>query len=215
MTNFHGLLDSFINIHEAITNKTNDCKNRILSYVLPLYGKYLDAYKKNYDSEGVKEEEKRGSDYKRFEIIYDRNQWPKSTKKEESEPKKPDDIQKPLWVKINKNRFDSLIQDVYSNLNNNEFKTTVNKKAYGWKNVKTFLEKITTQKIGEENAKELYSDLITPEITELENAKGKGKNKRHKILEFLENLKLIFTGAYLHYKNVPSESEKVLQREQN
>ena len=46
MTNFHGLLDSFINIHEAITNERNDRKNRILSYVIPLYDKYLDAYKK-------------------------------------------------------------------------------------------------------------------------------------------------------------------------
>ena len=88
MTNFHGLLDSFINIHEAITNERNDRKNRILSYVIPLYDKYLDAYKKNYDSKGVKEEEKRGRDYKRFEIIYNRNQGPKSTKKEESEKKK-------------------------------------------------------------------------------------------------------------------------------
>ena len=205
MTNFHGLLDSFINIHEAITNERNDRKNRILSYVIPLYDKYLDAYKKNYDSKGVKEEEKRGRDYKRFEIIYNRNQGPKSTKKEESETKKTDEIQKPLCVKINKNGFDSLTQDVYSNLNNNEFKTTVNKKAYGQKNVKTFLEKIITQKISEENAKELYSDLTTPELTELENAKGKGKNKRHKILEVLGYLKLVFTGAYLHYKNVPSE----------
>ena len=131
MTNFHGLLDSFINIHEAITNERNDRKNRILSYVIPLYDKYLDAYKKNYDSKGVKEEEKRGRDYKRFEIIYNRNQGPKSTKKEESETKKTDEIQKPLCVKINKNGFDSLTQAVYSNLNNNEFKTTVNKKAYG------------------------------------------------------------------------------------
>ena len=50
------------------------------------------------------------------------------------------------------------------------------------------------------NAKELYSDLITPEITELENAKDKGKN--NKILEVLENLESVFTGAYFHYKNL-------------
>ena len=37
-------------------------------------------------------------------------------------------MQIPLWIKINKNDFDSLIQDVYNNLNNNEFKTTVTKK---------------------------------------------------------------------------------------
>ena len=42
--------------------------------------------------------------------------------------KKPDEIQKPLLVKLNKNDFHSLTQNVYSNLNNDEFKTTVNKK---------------------------------------------------------------------------------------
>ena len=41
------------------------------------------------------------------------------------------------------------------------------------------------------------------DITKLENVKGKGKNKRHKILEVLENLKSVFTGTYLHYKDVP------------
>ena len=113
-----------------------------------------------------------------------------------------------LWVKINRNDFDSLIQDAYNNLNNNELKTTVNKKAHDLKNAKTFLEKITTQKISEENAKELYSNLITLDILELENVKGKDKNKRHKILRVLENLKSVFTGAWLHYKNVPPELEE-------
>ena len=46
------------------------------------------------------------------------------------------------------------------------------------------------------------------DITKLENVKGKGKNKRHKILEVLENLKSVFTGTYLHYKDVPSELEE-------
>ena len=54
--------------------------------------------------------------------------------------------------------------------------------------------------------KKLYSDLIAPDITKLENMKGKGKNKRHKILEVLENLKSVFTGVYLHYKDVPKET---------
>ena len=30
-------------------------------------------------------------------------------------------MQKPLWVKINKNDFDLLVQDVNNNLNKNEF----------------------------------------------------------------------------------------------
>ena len=81
-----------------------------------------------------------------------------------------------MWAKINKNDFDlntrRLIQDVYNNLNNDKFKTTVNKKTYDLKNSKKFLVKITTQKISEEDAKELYSDLITPDISELKNSKG-------------------------------------------
>ena len=164
--------------------------------------------KKNFDSEKVKDEEKRGHDHKQFEIIDNRDQEPKSTKKEETETKKPDEIQKPLWVKLNENDFDSLIQDVYNNLNNNEIKTTADKKTYDLKNAKKFLEKITTPKISAEDAKELYSDLIASDITKLKNIKGKGKNKIHKILEVLENLKSIFTGAYLHYNDVPLESEE-------
>ena len=38
-----------------------------------------------------------------------------------------------LWFEINRNDFDSLIQDVDNNLNNNEFKTTVDKKDYDLK----------------------------------------------------------------------------------
>ena len=45
-------------------------------------------------------------------------------------------MQKPLWVVLNKNDFDSLIQDVYNNMNNDEFKTTVDKKAHDLKNAK-------------------------------------------------------------------------------
>ena len=54
------------------------------------------------------------------------------------------------------------------------------------------------------------------DIIGLKNAKGKGKNKRHKPLEVLENLELVFTGTYLHYGNMSKETmfKKVLQREQ-
>ena len=46
MTDFHELSNSFINTHKATNTETNDRRNRILSYVKPLYYKYLDAYKK-------------------------------------------------------------------------------------------------------------------------------------------------------------------------
>ena len=68
-------------------------------------------------------------------------------KKKRPRQKKPDGIQKPLWVKLNKNDFDLLTQDVYDNLNNDEFKTTVNKEAYDLKNAKEFLVKKLPKKL--------------------------------------------------------------------
>ena len=46
------------------------------------------------------------------------------------------------WVKVNKRDFHSLIQDVYNNLNNNELKTTADKKTYDFKNARKILVKI-------------------------------------------------------------------------
>ena len=117
-------------------------------------------------------------------------------------------MQKPLWVKLSKNDFDSLIRDVKNNLSNNEFNTTINKNVYNLNNAQKFLVDITTQTIIEKEAFELYSNLITPDINELKNAKGRSKTKRNKILDILENLESVFTGAYLHYNDVPSESEE-------
>ena len=118
-----------------------------MNIVQPLYDKYFDAYKENYDSEKVTDEEKRGRDYNQFKIIDNRDQGPKSTKKEKTGTIKTNKIQKPLLVKISKNGFDLLIQDVYNNLNSNEFKTTVDKKTYDLKNAEKFLTRIITQKI--------------------------------------------------------------------
>ena len=67
--------------------------------------------------------------------------------------------------------------------------------------------KTTTKKISKKEARELYSDLITSDITELKIAKGKGKKKRCNILNVLKNLKSVFTGLYFHYKDIPSEPE--------
>ena len=53
-------------------------------------------------------------------------------------------------------------------MNNDEFKATVEKKAYDLKNAIKLLLKITTQKIIEKETLKLYSDLITPDITALE-----------------------------------------------
>ena len=68
--------------------------------------------------------------------------------------------------------------------------------------------KITTQKISKKEAHELYSDLITPDITVLEKSRGKGKDRRNNILNVLKSLESVFTGVYLNYSDKPSESEE-------
>ena len=73
---------------------------------------------------------------------------------------------------------------------------------------KTFLTRINTEKISEEEANEEYFNLIPPGINVLKNAKGNCRNKRNKILEVLENLKSVFEDGYLHYNDVPSESKE-------
>ena len=116
--------------------------------VVQLYNDYFHLYKKDYNSKNIKDEKKKELDYNHFELTDNKNQGPKSTKKEETKAKKkPDEIQKPLLIKLNKNDFDSLRQDVYNNLNNSEFKTTAGRKIYDLRNAKTFLLEITTKKI--------------------------------------------------------------------
>ena len=95
-----------------------------------LYKNYFNAYKSHNDTDDdLKEDKKKKFDYKQFElvdeinkesklvektkqfeIIDNRDQGPRLTKKEETEIKKTNEMQKTLWVKINKNHFDSLIQ---------------------------------------------------------------------------------------------------------
>ena len=82
-------------------------------------------------------------------------------------------MQTPSWIKSNKNDFDLLTEHVYNNLNNEKFKTTVEGKPYSLRKAKKFLVKMTAQKISEQEALELYSDLIIPNIKALKKSKGK------------------------------------------
>ena len=100
MNDFYTLLNAFTNTHKATTTETKICKDRIMENVNQLYNKYFDSYKKIVKGKRWK---KRGHGYKQFEIIDNGDQEPKSTKKEETKTKKPDEIQKPLLVKLNKN----------------------------------------------------------------------------------------------------------------
>ena len=119
---------------------------------------YISDYKSDYNiDDELNEDKKKKLDYKQFElgdeinkeskldekakqfeIIDNRDQGTKSTKKEKTKTKKPNEIHMSLWFEINRNDSDSLIQDVDNNLNNNEFKTTVDKKDYDLKTQKSF-----------------------------------------------------------------------------
>ena len=123
INDFYTLLNAFINTHKATNTETKNCKERIMTKIVQLYNYYFDRYKKHYDSKKAKDKEKREHDYKQFEMTDNGDQEPNSTIKEETKTKKPDERQKTLWIKLNKNDFDSLTQDVYNNLNSNEFKT--------------------------------------------------------------------------------------------
>ena len=211
---FYTLLNELINTHEeATTTETKNCKNRILNNVNQLYNDYFDLHKKNYNSANVRNKEKRGRDYKQFEVIDNGDQEPKSSKKEETKIKKPDEIQKPIWIKLSREEFNSLIKDVDDNLNNDEFKTTVDKKAYDEKCKKA------TPKISEKETIKLYSDLIIPDIAVLEESKGKAKDKRNNILNVLENLKPVFTDLtgqfFIMTMCLNQNQKKALRKEQN
>ena len=81
------------------------------------------------------------------------------------------------------------------------FKITTDGINHNLKNTKKLLTVITTQKTSENEALNLYDELIKPDILLLEKAKGRGKKKRENILNVLSNLQSVFTGVYLHYDN--------------
>ena len=77
---FYKLLSDFKN-NKLLTTETKDRKERIMKNVNQLYNKYFDTYKKNYDNENVKDEKKRGHDYKQFEMIDKKNKNQSGLKK--------------------------------------------------------------------------------------------------------------------------------------
>ena len=97
----------------------------------------------------------------------------------------PNEISKPLWIKISGSGFISLIKDVNNNLDNKDYKTKVGDNNYNLKTAKTFFLEITTKKINKNEARKLYKGLIKPNVDALMHVKGKGKNKRNNILNIL------------------------------
>ena len=84
---------------------------------------------------------------------------------------KLNEIQKSLWIKSSRKDFNTL--DVVNNLDNNNYKTTVNNRAHDLKNTEKFLLELT--KIGENETCELYDNLIKPDLVALEKAKSRNK----------------------------------------
>ena len=73
------------------------------------------------------------------------------------------------------------------------------------KNAKTFWMKVTTSETTKIVAKKLYNELIQKDTDALTNETSNDISK-YNILNVLDNADSIFTGAYLHYKNVPKET---------
>ena len=51
----------------------------------------------------------------------------------------------------------------------------------------------------------MYNELIQKDIDTLEKSKS-NKPEKHDILDILDNIGTIFTGAYFHYKDMPKET---------
>ena len=74
-----------------------------------------------------------------------------------------------------------------------------------WKMQKKFWAEVTTRKTTKCEAKKLYNELIQKDTDTLERGKS-NRFEKYNILNILSNVGSIFTGAYLHYKNVPKET---------
>ena len=73
------------------------------------------------------------------------------------------------------------------------------------KNAKEFWTEVTTRKTTKSEAKNFYNELIQKDVDTLEREKSDGFEK-YNILNILKNVDSVFTGAYLHYKNVSKET---------
>ena len=64
--------------------------------------------------------------------------------------------------------YDDLNNDVFNSLDDGNYNTTVNNRAYDCKNAEKILLKIITRKISKNQAGKLYDDLIKAGIAALE-----------------------------------------------
>ena len=113
---------------------------------------------------------------------------------------------------LKKKEFAELTRDIYNNQDNNDFKIIINKRTYDLKNAKKFWTEVTTRKTTKSEAKKLYNKLIQKDIDTLEREKS-NRAEKFNILNILNNVGSIFTGAYMHYKKVPKETmfERIIE----
>ena len=67
------------------------------------------------------------------------------------------EIHKPLWLDVSREKFELLIKDIANNLDNKDYQTTVDKRKYDLKNAQKILLKMNTKKI----AKMKYRNCTT------------------------------------------------------
>ena len=147
-----------------------------------------------------------------------KKQKPKSTEenidreREMQKPKSTEEnterVQKPLWLEINRKEFEELTGDIYNNQGNNDFKIII-KKTYDLKDAKKIWMEVTIHKTTKSEAKKLCNKLIQKDIDALEGEK-RNVTRKYNILNIVNNVGSIFTGTYLHYKDVPKE--KMVER---
>ena len=161
---------------------------------MQLHHNYFDSYKK------LDEENKIKFDYKQFEMTDEENQKPKSTE-DVIMNRKINELQKPSWVNLTEEDFNLLIKDVVDNLDDENYKTTVNNRKYNLRNTESFLLEITTKIDSKNEALKLYDDLIKEDIAALEKD-GENVSK-------LESVKVVLVHCNL-IKNDYQHRSKVL-----
>ena len=87
INDFYTLLNALINTHKATNTETNNRKVRVMKKVVQFYNDCFDLYKQNCGSKQAKDKEKRGLDYKQYEMTDNGDQELKSAKKEETRTK--------------------------------------------------------------------------------------------------------------------------------
>ena len=160
---------------------------------MQLHHNYFDSYKK------LDEENKIKFDYKQFEMTDEENQKPKSTE-DVIMNRKIDELQKPSWVNLTEEDFNLLIKDVADNLDDENYKTTVNNRKYNLRNTENFLLEITTKIDSKNEALKLYDDLIKEDIAALEKD-GKNVSKLESVEVVLVHCNLI-KNDYQHRSKV-------------